>query len=796
MQTEIKIHRTLKHLHVVRFERFFEDTLNAYIILELCNNNSMSEMMKRRKKLTEPESRYYLSQLVNALQYLHLNLVIHRDLKLGNLFLDADMRVKVGDFGLATRLTTADEKRRTICGTPNYIAPEILEGKEGHSFEVDIWSAGVILFTLLIGKPPFEAKDVKSTYKRILANQYAFPDHTVVSEHAKSLIRHMLQPRPERRPSLDYILDHSFFTSSSAILPSSLPESALREAPTSFTSSVKDNGLLSKQSVKVNDENDPSAINRININHDIARSNGKVLSGMENVKVSNNKIASSEGVEKRNITRSSSATTVFGDIPSGSNVNTDDNGRTAPLFSAASKSLPSKQNANDKGYSQKFEVYCDLKTNQGSSQVPLKKEVAEKPKMHAKDPAQFKPPLRSTIPERRSSPRDMGVESHHAEKGLLKHSTRSSAFNPDVLDVIQNDLEGVQLVDDSVPMSIGAPAQPLKEAWAIDNSAPMSIDSKKQTYEASTRTPYKNDDIQPALDSDAMQLCTPPDNICKEKAMGTLETMHEMLSNTCGGFEDAMIARVAKISSSESLRKQLDMESLIAKVWVVRYVDYTSKYGLGFLLNTGSAGVYFNDSTKIVLSPSGNVFQYIERKRKDSSSSSEHVVQTHMMENYPIELQKKVTLLRHFRDYLVDQQKTSGVNYSDLGDGQGMPMVMQAGAITGASAAVKFGVSSATYDDGMETTSVECEMPFLKKWVRTRHAILFRLSNRTVQVVFFDRSEVLLSSEARIVTYVNKQGLRSEHSLEEVLQTGRTDIAKRLKYTKDIMYRLINIQAK
>jgi polo-like kinase 1 len=92
-----------------------------------------------------------------------------------------------------------------------------------------------------------------------------------------------------------------------------------------------------------------------------------------------------------------------------------------------------------------------------------------------------------------------------------------------------------------------------------------------------------------------------------------------------------------------------------------------------------------------------------------------------------------------------------------------------------------------------EGVGAEAELPFLKKWVRTRHAILFRLSNRTVQVVFFDRSEVLLSSEARVVTFVSKAGIRTEHTLEEVLHTGRTDIAKRLKYTKDIMYRLINI---
>lgn len=111
----------------------------------------------------------------------------------GNLFIDAAMQVKVGDFGLATRLTYPDERKRTMCGTPNYIAPEILDGKDGHSYEVDIWSTGVILYTLLIGKPPFESKDVKSTYKRILTNSYSYPDHVVVSDQAKCLIKTILQ---------------------------------------------------------------------------------------------------------------------------------------------------------------------------------------------------------------------------------------------------------------------------------------------------------------------------------------------------------------------------------------------------------------------------------------------------------------------------------------------------------------------------------------------------------------------------------------------------------------------------
>ena len=81
----------------------------------------MSNLLKRRKRLSDLEVRYYLIQLISALQYLHQNLVIHRDLKLGNLFIDSEMRIKVGDFGLATRLTDASERKKTFCGTPNYI---------------------------------------------------------------------------------------------------------------------------------------------------------------------------------------------------------------------------------------------------------------------------------------------------------------------------------------------------------------------------------------------------------------------------------------------------------------------------------------------------------------------------------------------------------------------------------------------------------------------------------------------------------------------------------------------------
>lgn len=107
---------------------------------------SLLDLLRIRKRYTEAETRFYLVQLIGACDYMHSRSVIHRDLKLGNLLLDADMNLHVADFGLAALVRFPGERKKTVCGTPNYIAPEILFDQDnGHSFEVDIWSIGVIL---------------------------------------------------------------------------------------------------------------------------------------------------------------------------------------------------------------------------------------------------------------------------------------------------------------------------------------------------------------------------------------------------------------------------------------------------------------------------------------------------------------------------------------------------------------------------------------------------------------------------------------------------------------------------
>jgi cell cycle serine/threonine-protein kinase CDC5/MSD2 len=206
----------MPHLHVspLYFKAIYffhvpssgESCLTRAYALPFTPLQTLMELVKRRRRLTEPEARYWSLQLLDAIRYMHANGVIHRDLKLGNLFINEDMELRVGDFGLATWLSKPGERRRTLCGTPNYIAPEILEQPAaGHSFEVDTWSFGVILYTLLVGRPPFETASVEETYQRIRDTSFSFPADCGVSAAARDLITWILQKDPAARPTLSQV---------------------------------------------------------------------------------------------------------------------------------------------------------------------------------------------------------------------------------------------------------------------------------------------------------------------------------------------------------------------------------------------------------------------------------------------------------------------------------------------------------------------------------------------------------------------------------------------------------------
>ncbi|QPC67026.1 hypothetical protein HYE67_009257 [Fusarium culmorum] len=219
-QTELQIHSKMKHKNVVQFLRAFSYEKCTYLILELCPNGSLMDMVKRRKGLTEPEVRFYSVQIAGAIKYMHNKGIIHRDLKMGNIFLDSQMNAKIGDFGLAALLVTGRDmhtiRRTTLCGTPNYIAPEILEkGKKGHDHMVDIWSLGIIMFAMFTSKPPFQSSTTDEIYRRARERDYDWPSaetsRRYISQEAKELVANMLQDA-ESRPEPEEIIQHPFFT--------------------------------------------------------------------------------------------------------------------------------------------------------------------------------------------------------------------------------------------------------------------------------------------------------------------------------------------------------------------------------------------------------------------------------------------------------------------------------------------------------------------------------------------------------------------------------------------------------
>jgi polo-like kinase 1 len=223
---EIRVHKSLKHDNIVGFISFIESENYYVIILKLCEYGNMKELIKDRKRITEMEARYYLSQLISGVKYIHENKVIHRDLKLANIFLTDELKIKIGDFGLTTRVNYTDERQKNIVGTPYYMAPEIIQpGEVGYSYEVDIWAIGVILYIWVIGKMPFNAPDTEKLYRKILDCNYCFPEEIEISDEVKDLIGKMLEKNSDDRISLNGILEHDFFTKN--ITPTELPKNSI-----------------------------------------------------------------------------------------------------------------------------------------------------------------------------------------------------------------------------------------------------------------------------------------------------------------------------------------------------------------------------------------------------------------------------------------------------------------------------------------------------------------------------------------------------------------------------------------
>ena len=202
---EVEIHKKIQHPFIIRLFHHFEDKENVHILLEYASKGSLFRVIRRHRGLPEHIAWHYFTQTVVALKHLHDNDIIHRDIKPENLLLDNKDNIKICDFGWCVE---GNETRNTFCGTLDYMAPEMILG-EGHSFPVDYWAVGVLLFELLHGYAPFRGVRDSDKCTQIMKTQINFGK---ISEKAQELIKLLVRKVPEERLDFEGVLRHPWVT--------------------------------------------------------------------------------------------------------------------------------------------------------------------------------------------------------------------------------------------------------------------------------------------------------------------------------------------------------------------------------------------------------------------------------------------------------------------------------------------------------------------------------------------------------------------------------------------------------
>ena len=215
LNLEIEIMYKLHHPHIIQLINHFEDDDNFFMIMPYASRGQLFTLLKKNTKFDQKMTSQFLRELISAVKYLHEHNIIHRDIKPENILLDQNYRIKLCDFGWSN-YCSPNEKRKTFCGTREYISPEMIK-KLPHDHRVDIWSIGVLLFECLAGYPPFTGQTDSEVFRRI--NQLKIKWPIDFPPLAKNLVMKILKVNPEERPSLDEILKHSWFNHTPILRP-------------------------------------------------------------------------------------------------------------------------------------------------------------------------------------------------------------------------------------------------------------------------------------------------------------------------------------------------------------------------------------------------------------------------------------------------------------------------------------------------------------------------------------------------------------------------------------------------
>ncbi|KAJ3432512.1 cbl-interacting protein kinase [Anaeramoeba flamelloides] len=209
IKKEISIMKSLKHKHVVKLLDVLVSKQRIYLVFELLTGGELFYKIANNGKFSEKVARFYFQQLISGLEFVHSQGICHRDLKPENILLDGDDNLKISDFGLSALKTDKEDVLQTACGTPNYVAPEVITGEGYDGQAADIWSCGIILFVFLAGYLPMDDPSLEVLFEMIKNVDIKYPNH--FSKKVKNLLKKILHADPLKRATLQQIKEDPWF---------------------------------------------------------------------------------------------------------------------------------------------------------------------------------------------------------------------------------------------------------------------------------------------------------------------------------------------------------------------------------------------------------------------------------------------------------------------------------------------------------------------------------------------------------------------------------------------------------
>uniref|UniRef100_A0A7S1W0K7 non-specific serine/threonine protein kinase n=1 Tax=Neobodo designis TaxID=312471 RepID=A0A7S1W0K7_NEODS len=209
LKREIAVLKTLRHKHIVAMREVLQTSRHIYIVLELVEGGELFEQIVQERRFPEEKARRYFQQLILAVKYCHKQGIAHRDLKPENLLLDKAGHIKISDFGLANLTNDSGDLMSTVCGTPNYVAPEVIRDQGYSGFSADVWSCGIILYVMMSGHQAFDDPNVKALFNKIERGEYQMSRY--FTEGAKDLISKILVVDAAKRLTIEEIIQHPWF---------------------------------------------------------------------------------------------------------------------------------------------------------------------------------------------------------------------------------------------------------------------------------------------------------------------------------------------------------------------------------------------------------------------------------------------------------------------------------------------------------------------------------------------------------------------------------------------------------